>query len=71
MMSMAGVTRPGPPMRIEITRACYLNGEAQPVGTVIEVPDLLARELIHNGKATVVAEPQKSAGRRKAADPVD
>lgn len=69
MMSMAGVTRPGPPMKIEITRACYLNGEAQPVGTQLEVPDLLARELIHNGKAVPAAE--KPAAKPRATRPAD
>lgn len=45
-------------MKIKVTRAFYLGGEVQPLGTEIDTDDKLARELIHNGKAVaVVATP--------------
>lgn len=60
-------------MKIKVTRAFYLVGEVQPIDTVIEVPDTLARELIHLGKANAVteapAETERPArGRRASAD---
>ena len=41
-------------MKIKVTRAFYLGGEVQPLGTELETDDKLARELIHNGKAVAV-----------------
>lgn len=43
-------------MKITVTRAFYLNGQVQAVGSVFEVEDRIARELIHTGKAAVAVE---------------
>ncbi len=43
-------------MKIEVTRAFYLGGQPQPVGTTLDVEDRLARELIHAGKARTASE---------------
>lgn len=46
-----------PHMKIEVTRAFYLaGGKPQSVGTVLEVDDRQARELIHLGKAAKFVE---------------
>ena len=42
-------------MKINVTRAFLLGGQVYAVGTSLEVPDLVARELIHSGKAQVAA----------------
>jgi hypothetical protein len=38
-------------MKIEVTRAFFIAGQAQAVGSELDLPAPLARELIHNGKA--------------------
>lgn len=44
-------------MKIEVTRAFFLAGEPQPVGSLIDIADdRFARELIHNGKAKPAQE---------------
>lgn len=48
---MAGKLRPPETtMKTIVTRAFFLKGERQDVGTELDVDDHLARELIHNGK---------------------
>ena len=44
-------------MKITVARPFCLAGERQETGTVLEVEDRFARELIHNGKAAVASEP--------------
>lgn len=43
-------------MKIEVTRAFYLAGKPQAVGSVLDLDAPLARELIHNGKAAPAAD---------------
>jgi hypothetical protein len=49
-------------MKIKITRDCAINGEHNPTGTVIDLPDDEAIEVINMGKAT------PSDGKKKTED---
>ena len=39
-------------MKIQITRDCIINGEHTPAGTVVDLPDNEAINVINMGKAT-------------------
>ena len=49
-------------MRIKITRDCAIDGEHTPAGTVVDLPDIEAIDVINIGKAT------PSDGETKAED---
>tara|TARA_R110002126_G_scaffold221222_2_gene366456 strand:+ start:1353 stop:1562 length:210 start_codon:yes stop_codon:yes gene_type:complete len=49
-------------MKIKITRDCAINGEHNSTGTVIDLPDDEAIEIINMGKAT------PSGGQKKTED---
>ena len=60
-------------MKIIVTRPFYLMGQLHDIGATADVDVRLARELIHNGKATPLAgakppvEQTGSRGRKTAA----
>lgn len=59
-------------MKIKVTRAFYLGGHPQEVGTELDVDARLAAELVHNNKAQRVveqpaADPAKPAPAKAAA----
>jgi len=48
-------------MKITVIRAFYLGGQVQAAGTVVDVEDRVARELIHYGRAAVAVEKPAAA----------
>lgn len=48
-------------VKVEVTRAFCLKGERFEVGTAVEVPEVLARELQSNGKAVPHVEKPAAA----------
>lgn len=45
-------------MKVKVTRAFLVKGEAQAVGTEVDLPDQVARELLWIGKVEHVGQPQ-------------
>lgn len=51
-------------IKVKVIRAFYLNGEAQPVGRILDLPKPQAVEMIAYGKAELVTASTKPKGKK-------